>query len=172
MKRAKFFSSIHLYTLPFPISVLCPFFWLFFSFHSASKMKRCKLFSFWSKGWKQGWSWFCWLLQIESEWCGSDLEIPGSYSLHKITSGSKVEREQFLMQPWLIDSVCQSRVCPVPSGWGGDGIHCLSLKNRPRECLTAKTWNVLYKTNHFSSLTVAQTQHFSSKHRFIWWTRQ
>lgn len=108
-------------------------------------MKRCKLFSFWSKGWKQGWSWFRWLLQIESEWCGSDLETPESYSLHKITSGSEFKGSRFsCILDWLTLCVGPVFVCPL---WLRRRQDTLSFtENMPTEPLTVKIGNVEYKT--------------------------
>lgn len=95
------------YTPPFPSS-LClvpfplPLHFILVSFHTASEMKRCKLFFLLIKRMKAG---ICLALLIALDWKWIEWHRFGNSWIifsHKITSGIGVQRDRFQLSPWLI----------------------------------------------------------------------
>lgn len=87
-------------------SVFCPFYRLFFiplSFHTASEMKKCKLFFLLIKRMKAG---ICSALLIALDWKWMERHRFGNswiiFFPCKITSGIRVQRDWFQWSPWLI----------------------------------------------------------------------
>lgn len=144
MKCAQCFLSITPHRFP-SLCVLCPFYWLsfiLFSFHTASEMKRCKLFFLLIKRMKAG---ICLALLIALDWKWIEWHRFGNSWIifpHKITSGIRVQRDQFQLSPRLIYFFYASAMFVLSP---------LVRETYQNKCLSNK--NVQWES-HISSLTL------------------